>query len=114
MEKQIIDGPLTIDQKLELETSMYYDIKWTMYIYGPDSWFKECSVLDFYSRSGRLEDIIDRDGCKKGKGIVTQKQQYILDEKTAKNLEEVFDKAMEKVCNERGLYDFRARFVFEY
>ena len=76
MEKQIIDGPMDIDQRIKLESAIYDIVKTSMNqrCLSMAWWETYCSV-DFFNE---LNEVTDDFGNVLGKGIETEDCIYVL------------------------------------
>ena len=100
MEKQIIDGPMNVDERLELEKYMYNDIKDSIaneVRFRSITWYELSTFNSFYSE---LLEIEDNDGNIVGKGIETGEYKFILNEKTEDDFITAFGYARRKACEE--------------
>ena len=100
MEKQIIDGPMDIDERLELIEYMYNDINNSMENEGRFKSFAQYKLSTFNSFYSELQEIADNEGKIIGRGIETDEYIFILNEKTEDNFICAFQTANRKACKQ--------------
>ena len=98
MEKQIIDGPMDIDQRINLENVIYDIVKTSMdqrclSMAGGETY---CSV-DFFSE---LNEVTDDFGNVLGKGLETEDSIYILNEMSESDFTTAFLEGRDKAIQE--------------
>ena len=98
MEKQIIDGPMDIDQRINLENVIYDIVKTSMdqRCLSMAWWETYCSV-DFFNE---LNEVTDDFGNVLGKGIETEDCIYILNRESEFDFTTAFLYGKEKAIQE--------------
>lgn len=98
MEKQIITGPLDIEQRIDLKKYMYNCIRDSMEKNNLDvSWYESCSMRSFFRE---LTEIRDEDGNRIGDGLETSEYKFVLNDKTISCFRTAFSCAREKAIGE--------------
>ncbi len=111
MERKIITGGMTQDERIELENSMYYRIKWKIEVDGFCSWHRNCGMTEFFTE---FQEIHDGEGRRAGVGFVTGDFGFVLNHETEEELGEVFAAARDRVCREKSRENFMAALLYGF
>lgn len=94
MEKQIIDGPMDIDQRINLESAIYDIVKTSMNQRCLSmAWWETYCSADFFDE---LNEVTDDSGNVLGKGIETEDCIYILNRESEFDFTTAFHYGKEK------------------
>jgi len=111
MERRIITSGMTPDERLELENSLYYRIKWKIDVEGFWAWHKSCCMTEFFTE---FQEISDPEGRRVGVGFVTENCCYVINRDTDEEIEEVFSAARDRVCREKSRENFMAAVLYGF